>query len=252
MTPPGVHRAAAEGFGDAADAYARGRPGYPAAAVEHVVDLVRAGPDGPLVDLAAGTGIFTEALVGAGRRPIAAEPVAAMRDLIARSMPGVTVLAATAEAMPFATASIGAVTVAQAFHWFDGPRAIEELARIAKPGAPLVVVYNVRDDADPMQAALDDIWEPYRGDTPTHRSVAWRAAFDAQAWFTDPLRVSFPHEQVLDVEGLVDRVLSVSFIAIQPHAERARIAARVRSLAAGRSEIALPYRTDVWWSRRLG
>ena len=252
MSPPPIHRIAADGFGGAADVYDRGRPDYPARAVALVVELARAGPGGPILDLAAGTGIFTQALVGAGLRPIAAEPVAPMRERLARSMPGVPVLAATAEAMPFARASMGSVTVAQAFHWFDGRAAVEELARVMRPTAPLVVVFNVRDRADATQAALDTIWEPYRGDTPTHRAGQWRASFDGATRFTALRRESFPHEQILDVDGLVDRAVSVSFIATRSKAERARIADRVRSVAKGQAEITLPYRTDVWWCVRRG
>ena len=68
--------------------------------------------------------------------------------------------------------------------------------------------------------------------------------------FTELVCESFPHEQILDVDGLVDRVVSVSFIAMRSPVERARIADRVRSLAAGRDRIALAYRTEVWWCLR--
>ena len=247
---PGVHRAAAEGFERSSASYDRGRPDYPAEAVAKVVALVRAGPGGPVIDLAAGTGIFSRALVGARVRPIAVEPVDSMRERLAGSLPDLAVVAATAEAMPFADASVGAVTVAQAFHWFDGPRALAQLATIVRPAAPLVMAFNVRDLHDPIQSALEDIWEPYRGTTPTHRSGAWRAALDEQPWFTSLEHASFPHEQRVDAEGLIDRVLSVSFIATQTEHEQARIADRVRTIAADRPETTIRYRTDVWWSLR--
>lgn len=244
-----VHRAAA-GFGSVAEAYHHGRPRYPDAAITLVTELVRRGGAEPLVDLAAGSGIFTHALVGAGLSPFAIEPVEGMRSRLRAALPHVRIVAATAEALPVRDRSLGAVTVAQAFHWFDGPRAVRELARTMRAGAPLAIVFNVRRSDDALQAALEEIWEPYRGDTPTHRSGAWRSAFEGATAFAPFQLGSVEHEQVVDGDGLVDRVVSVSFIATLPDGERARVADRTRALLRGAETASLPYRTDVWWTSR--
>ncbi len=249
MTRP-IHPTAAQGFGDAAGAYQRGRPDYPTAALELVADLVRSGPPGTLVDLAAGTGIFTTGLARQGLTPVAVEPLPAMRTRLATRLPGLGVVAATAEALPFRDRSVGAITVAQAFHWFDGRTALDEAARVTAAGSLLVVVFNVREAADPLQAALDAIWEPYRAGTPTHRSGAWRAAFQAHPAFPPLEHAAVPHTQVVDADALVDRVLSVSFVAVLPEAEQAAIASRTRGLVGEATEASLRYRTDVWWTRR--
>jgi hypothetical protein len=57
-------------------------------------------------------------------------------------------------------------------------------------------------------------------------------------------------EQRLGVDGLVDRVSSVSFIAVLHEDERAVVEEGVRSLVEGRDEVVLPYRTDLWITRR--
>jgi SAM-dependent methyltransferase len=247
-----IHRTAARGFGDlaTADAYDRGRPGYPAPALDLVAELTRASPPGPVIDLAAGTGILTAGLVERGLVPIALEPVAPMRARLATRVPGVSVVAAVAEALPVADDAVAAVAVAQAFHWFDGAAATAEIARVTSAGAALIVVFNVRDPGDPMQAELEAIWEPYRQDTPTHRSGDWRTSVDEHPAFLPLEHAAFRHEQVVDADALVDRVVSVSFIATLPEAERAAVADRTRRLAGAAKSVSLPYRTDVWWTRR--
>jgi hypothetical protein len=101
-----------------------------------------------------------------------------------------------------------------------------------------------------MQAALSEIWEPHRGDTPTHRTVSWRDAFEDQDVFTPLEHRAFRHEQLVDREHLVDRVVSVSFIAILETSERDRVAEQVRSLVPDGEKVSLPYRTDVFSADR--
>src|SRR5256885_15113017 len=125
-----VHWRAAEGFGRAAAAYERGRPGYPQAALDWMVERLGITPDSTVVDLGAGTGKFSRMMRATGARVIAVEPVAAMRVELARAVPGIEVLDGTAEAIPWPDASADAVTAAQAFHWVGGPAALSEIHRV--------------------------------------------------------------------------------------------------------------------------
>lgn len=245
-----VHPAAARGFDATAEAYERGRPEYPPDAVAFVCDRLAIAPGRTVVDLAAGTGKLTRALAPTGASVIAVEPVAGMREALAETLPGIPVLDGTAETIPLDAGSVDAMVVAQAFHWFDGTRAIREIARVLRPGGGLAIVFNVRDEDDPMQAALSEIWEPYRGDTPTHRTVSWRDAFEDQDLFAPLQRRTFRYEQRVDREQLVDRVVSVSFIAVLPQRELARVADRTRALLPDGVEATLPYRTDVFVTDR--
>ncbi|HET9559925.1 MAG TPA: methyltransferase domain-containing protein, partial [Actinomycetota bacterium] len=160
-------------------AYERGRPGYPAGAVEELVRVLGIGPGATVLDLAAGSGKLTRQLVPAGATLLAVEPSAAMRERLA----GVRVLAGTAEAIPVAGGSVDAVTVGQAFHWFDGPRAVAELHRVLQPGGRVGLLWNVRDESVPWMAAVTAILDRHAGDAPRYRDGRWRAAFDAAAGF---------------------------------------------------------------------
>lgn len=164
-----VHPRAEVGFGRAADAYERARPDYPAEAVDWLCDRLALRPGRTVVDLAAGTGKLTRLLVASGARVIAVEPVAGMRNALARAVPAVEILDGTAEAMPLPDGSADAITVAQAFHWFSTADALSEIHRVLAPGGALALVWNRRDLDDPLAVALDEMVGRHRG---TFRPIA--------------------------------------------------------------------------------
>jgi SAM-dependent methyltransferase len=236
-----IHRAAATGFARAADAYQRGRPGYPADALALLAERLDLRAGRTVLDLAAGTGALTRPLLETGAEVIAVEPVAEMRAALPE---GARALAGTAEAIPLDAPSVDAVTVAQAFHWFDAEAALAEIHRVLRPGGTLAIVWNRRIDDDPVNRAIAEIIEPHRADTPTHRGDHWRAAFDRTELF-GPLELHvFANEQRLDADGLEARVTSISFIASLPDDERAPVVDAARALAAN-GPVTVPYRTEV-------
>jgi ubiquinone/menaquinone biosynthesis C-methylase UbiE len=250
--PPAVIHPSARGFAVGSKAYERGRPGYHPQAVAWLGERLGLGPERTVVDVAAGTGKLTRLLVATGADVVAVEPVAEMRARLAEAVPGVRAQAGTAEALPLRAASVDAVTVAQAFHWFDGPAALTEFARVLRPGGGLGLLWNVRDEGDPVQAAITEIIEPLRGDTPTHRTGAWRRAFDDDRRRFTPLvehRVGY-EQGPLDAEGLADRVASTSFIAALADGRRAEVLDRVRALVPPGRAVTVRYTTLAYRCRR--
>ena len=89
-------------------------------------------------------------------------------------------------------------------------------------------------------------------DTYDYREGKWRALFGAVGPFgpIESRRFGFVH--ALSPAEVVDRVASVSFIAVLPPAEREAVAAEVRALLAGhadtrgRATLEMPYLTDVF------
>jgi SAM-dependent methyltransferase len=241
-----VHESARRGFASAADAYEESRPAYPDDAVEWLVGELHLAPGRTVVDLAAGTGKLTRLLSPTGAAVIAIEPVDEMRDALARTTPDADARPGTAERTGLPDASAHAVTVAQAFHWFDGPSALAETHRILKPHGRLAVIYNVRDLDDPVQHAVDELLGPYRGDTPSHRSGRWRIALNETGLFDPASKRDFPNVQTIDAGGLVSRVASTSFIAELPVAERKRVLDRARAIAAKQpTPFPFPYTTEI-------
>jgi SAM-dependent methyltransferase len=240
-----IHRAAAAGFARGAGAYERARPDYPADAVSWLADRLGLSPGRVVVDLAAGTGKLTRALVPTGAEVIAVEPVAEMREGIATAS---RVLEGTAELIPLEDACADAVTVAQAFHWFDSRAALAEIHRILRPGGALGLIWNRRGD-DPVNRSIEALMRPHRADTPAARFNQWRQAFEDTPLFGPLEEAGSPNLQELDADGLADRVGSTSFIAALPDREREAVLAQARAIA-GDGTVEVRYQTEVQVTRR--
>jgi len=247
-----IHEEARRGFQAGAEAYERGRPGYPAGAIEWLRTELRLMPGRTVADVGAGTGKLTRELIATGASVIAVEPVPGMREVLARAVPGAQVLDGTAEAIPVADESVDAITVAQAFHWFDVPRTLAEFHRVLRPGGRFAVIWNRRLRDQPLHQAIHELTEPYRGASPSHYDSGWREAIAADGRFAAAGETTVPFEQRFDADGLVDRVGSISFIATLGDQERERVLGRVRALAldAGRP-LCLGYSTEVYAYERL-
>lgn len=252
-----IHPAAARGFSTRADTYARGRPDYPAALGHWLRDSLHLAPGKTVVDLGAGTGKFTPMLLASGATVVAVEPVDAMRAQLSLTLPEVHALSGSAESMPLGDASADALVCAQAFHWFANEGAMREIRRVLKPGGRLGLIWNVRDDSVPWVAALTDIMTPYEGDVPRYLSGAWQALFPAEGFGPLALtRLRYFHTGP-PAQVIVDRVMSVSFIAALPPAEQDAVRARLGDLIAtdpalrGCDVVSFPYNTEAYWCERL-
>ena len=253
-----LNERAARGFAAQAEAYERARPEYPAAAVDLVVAGLGLGDGSRVVDLAAGTGKLTRALVGRGFDLVAVEPIDEMRAQLERALPEVAVLSGLAEELPFADASVDAVFVAQAFHWFDPSAAAIEIHRVLRPGGGLALVWNVNHYDEGWLAGLGPIYARLRADTPgtpSWRTYAWREPLLATGLFGPLQEASLANDVVFTPERVLERVASVSFVGSLPDAEREAVLAEVRELLAthpetrGRAELLWSHHTQVFWCR---
>ena len=236
------------GYARSAAAYERGRPGYPPVAVDFLAARLRLGPGRTVVDLAAGTGKLTRPLLATGAEVLAVEPVAEMRAALPQ---GVRAVDGTAEQMPLDTGSADAVTVAQAFHWFDGHAALAEIHRVLRPGSSLALVWNRRRMDDPINRAIEELLAPYRGHMSAMQTGSWHAPFGSTKLFGPLEGQVFPNEQSLDADGLADRIASVNFIAKLDENERTKVVHAARALA-GAGRVTIRQDTEVQLTKRLG
>ena len=253
-----VHEVARLGFGREAEAYERSRPSYPPEAVAWLCESLALGPGATVVDLAAGTGKLTGLMVPTGARVVAVEPLEEMHRVLRRVVPVVPVVAGTAEALPFRAASVHAVTVAQAFHWFDVEPAFAELARVLRPGGRLGIVWNARDRSVDWVDRVWSIMDQVERAAPWRDHENWRdSALGDRSGFGPLGTASFRHEHLVSADGVVDRIRGVSHVAALPQPELTAVLAEVRDVLAthpqtrGRRELRIPYRTDCFWTERL-
>jgi SAM-dependent methyltransferase len=251
-----LHDYVSRGFGPTTDLYERIRPEYPNAAVEILVRELGIARGRIVVDVGAGTGKLTRMLVRAGATVIAVEPLAEMRDRLAENVPLAVPFDGTAERMALRDGSAHAITVAQAFHWFDGDRALAEFHRVLAPGGRVGLVWNVRDRSEPWVDEFDRLLDAVDPDRPDHQTGKWRAAFERTSLFGPLQQRDVPHSQTLTPHELRERAASASSIASLPDAERERVLDRFSELAAThpdirrRETVTLPYLTKVYWTER--
>jgi ubiquinone/menaquinone biosynthesis C-methylase UbiE len=239
----------ASSFAQVADEYDRGRPSYPPEAIAWLL-----GSD-PLdvLDLAAGTGKLTSALLAAGHRVLAVEPLEEMRAILTSTLPAAQALTGTAEALPLADASVDAVTVGSAFHWFDERPARAEIARVLRPPGVLGLLGNAFDTAPAWVARVREILGPPAIQRPGH----WPSIEALLEDYAEVEDREFPHQQRVDPAGVRDLASSRSSLAIMPQAEREQVLASLDRLwkqepeLIGRKEVLLPWRTRVRRCRRL-
>jgi SAM-dependent methyltransferase len=248
------------GSGDRwADDYERGRPGYPAAALV-VVDVPAAAT---VLELGAGTGKLTRSLVSRFDDVVAVEPAPAMRRLLERGVPEARVLDGSAEAIPLADASADAVFAAESFHWFDGERALAEIARVLRPRGALVLMWNLpAGPTEPSIAAVEQLllerapqrsemgYEPLDLDGPQYTSGTWRDAF-ATSPFEELREARLANPQALDRDGLVSYFASMGWIGDLPDGERLPLLEELRSLLSA-GDFRRPWQTHVHWARKTG
>ena len=206
-----------------------------------------------VVDLAAGTGKLTRLLARRFARVVAVEPDDALRALIPAGEP----VAGRAEEIPLPDACVDGVFCAEAFHWFDAPRAVAEIARVLHPGGSLVICFNAPsgDTEPPRPEAAREVVRRRR---PPGRPVGGRHLVDEGAWREpfgtaafEPLRFeTVEHEHVQDTEGEIAHLLSISGFALRPAAEREALREELRAVLPD-TTWRTPLRTEIWSTTRL-
>jgi ubiquinone/menaquinone biosynthesis C-methylase UbiE len=240
----------ANAFGPAAGDYERARPSYPAAAIDVLQRELGIGPGSTVCDLAAGTGKLTRLLVPSGATVLAVEPVPGMRDELRAAVPDVEVVDGTAEAMPFPDASIDAVTVAQAFHWFRFDEALAEIGRVLRPGGGLAILFNQRDERTKWVEEMNEVIQWHSRTIARYQATDWTALLDG-AGFAPVTYDSVEWNQPMTRDLLASRVRSVSYVAEMTPPEQQQLVDSTLALVADVAEpFDLPYVTHVWCAHR--
>lgn len=233
-----------KGFSDGIS-YNAVRPDYPGEAMSFFASTF--GLDGTVrvLDLGAGSGIFTRQIRDLVGEVVAVDPSASMRAAFQQQTPDLEVLDGSDIAIPLEDASVDVVFVAQAFHWFEPTKALGEIHRVLRTGGGLGLIWNERDESVPWVRSLSvamrwDDFQPYE----TGRDFS---PVLAAGPFVDIERATFRHAQTLSKEGIYQRVLTTSYISVMSQAQREELLRDVADVIDPLDEpLTLPYVTDVY------
>lgn len=242
-------------FTGLAETYSRHRPGYPEAAVQHILTRCQLRSGAEVLDVGSGTGIFARQLAAHGVHVLGLEPNDDMRQQAERDTPAGTALAycaGRAEDTGLAAQSVAAVVSAQAFHWFAPDAALREFARVLRPGGWVALLWYERDERDPFTAAYGDLLRTLPGAVGLERARARAGeALLEHPLYELPERSVFAHAQALDEEGLIGRAMSVSYAQREPEAVRVfaeQLRKLYRCFASG-LQVVMQYETTVFSAR---
>jgi SAM-dependent methyltransferase len=241
-----------ERFNDRAADYVRYRPTYPAEAVHAILDGLRPTDRLLAVDVGAGTGISARLLGDRGLRVVALEPGEAMRKAAAPH-PRVAWMAGKAEATGLRAEVADLVLCAQAFHWFRPADALIEFARILKPGGRLAIMWNRRSMTDPLTAGYRQAIVDVGGDAEVERMAFDPGVISGSGLYSSVERKRFPNNQRLDLDGLIGRARSASYVP-KTGAEGERLLDLLRALHAQHADasgfVTLTYETEIFLSAK--
>lgn len=205
-----------ERFSSRVDTYTKYRPGYPREAIDYLYKTVGLNESSEVLDVGAGTGIFSRLLLDRGSRVTAAEPNEAMREAAlaaSRDNPRFKAVSGSAEETGLAAASFDYIVSAQAFHWFDRAAAQREFRRVLKPGGKAILVWNTRlTGGTPFLEGYERLLQELGTDygQVNHRNISHEMLVD----FFKPQGMTearFPNRQVFDFDGVAGRLLSSSY-----------------------------------------
>jgi SAM-dependent methyltransferase len=217
-----------------------------------------------VVDLAAGTGLFTRALAGQVAQVIAVEPDPRMRDVLRARSPGVQVLAGAGEAIPLPDASADGVFVHSAWHWLDTDRAVPEIARVLRDGGRLGVIWSGRDRETGWLRAVDQQLAAAPGPEVADRPAAQdrrpaqrrrrEVVLPDTGLFGPAETASFAFTRPMTISDIVDMLATYSGLITASPEDRAAALGRARAVLEGRFPgtdlIDVPMRSWCWRADR--
>ncbi len=239
------------GLADAAS-YDRGRPRYGEQVVRLLAADLELEPGAPVLELGAGTGQLSRALLAGGFDVVAVEPLATMRELLAEAIGAGRVREGSAERIPLADASVAAVCAADAFHWFDERLAMPEIRRVLRPGGGVAIMRTLPVFDVPWGHELGQMLAAERPAHPAFGERGAAAALEEDPAFGPVREAVIEGRHDTDREGVLAYVATLSWIGTLPERRRAEVLARAAALLDAHGVGGVRHRVShLVWSARL-
>lgn len=244
-----------ERFTSRVDTYTKYRPSYPQEAIDYLYEVVGLSLQSKVLDIGAGTGIFSRLLLDRGTPVTAIEPNEAMRAAAIHASegnPNFQAVPGSAEATGMPDHSYDFIVCAQAFHWFDRTRAQAEFRRVLKPGGKAILIWNTRlTSGTPLLEGYEQLLQSLGTDygEVNHRNISHEMLVS----FFKPGGINearFAILQVFDFDGLRGRLLSSSYSPQAGHPNFEPTMTALKELFERNEQdgtINLDYETEVYW-----
>ncbi len=246
--------------------YDRYRPTYPQALFDHIAERLGLPADARVADLGAGTGKAARQMARRGWRVTAIEPGDGMLDVqrARAAAEGLEIDAhlASAEETGLPDQSVDLTTAAQAFHWFDKPRAVAEMARIVRAGGGVAVFWNARADerstflteyTDLMTKFVPEDHIDRRGNAQVKPTTP--ADLEQGGFFTVDDKAILRHELEMSQDAFLGYVFTASYTRLFVDGEaQERLRSDLHALMAehfGSGHVPVPYDVDVYVGKRI-
>lgn len=245
-----------ERFSDRVENYVKFRPGYPDEVIELFRREMELTPDSVIADVGSGTGISARMFLDEGCIVYGVEPNDGMRAAAEEYLSGYERFhsrSGTAEDTGLDAESIDIVAAAQAFHWFEPKSTRKEFDRILKPNGYIALIWNERQlNTTPFLTDYEQLLLKFASDYTKVRHENINVD-RLKAFFQKDFRTAiFSNSQVLDLDGLLGRVASSSYMPNETDERFPQLKNELQTLVAKHAEngnIEILYDTTVYYTQ---
>lgn len=220
-------------FSDRVAFYHRFRPFYPKELLSILQKHGGLSEDFVVADIGSGTGISSKLFLDFGAKVIGVEPNEEMRNAAQHFFgndKNFIPSSGNASNTLLAENEVDAIVCGQSFHWFFNDESLQEWRRIAKNGAPIFILWYDRDLTHPFQKAYQELIDEFSTDYDeiTHTNIKDEMMTDLLGEDLKKFEITF--QQTFDLEGLIGRTLSCSFMPHPHHSKYVEMLSALKSL----------------------
>lgn len=249
--------AVVSGFDNVAQDYEKVRPDYPQEALTVFFRNLFMNPNSAICDLACGTGKLTKELYGRGYTNVTAiDPADDMVAKCAQFVPGASVKKGTAEAIPAADSSFSTLVVGTAFHWFDGVKTLNEIARVLAIGGRVGLIWNMLNPEVSWVHKLRSLLESSDAPNKNHDTVKWKKAFEYDSRFSLLEHQVYHYTLKASPNAVIDCILSFKAAGNMTPEQIEKIKQQAfqiladDSRTANKRELDVPFRVEMYWTSK--
>ena len=247
-------------FSNHVNNYLKYRPHYPSQIIDFLKTSFNFDTQQVVADVGSGTGFLTKLFLENGNTTYGIEPNEAMRkagEYYLKDYNNFISINGTAEATTLPNHSIDLITVAQAFHWFDMPKAKQEFLRILKPNhqyRSILLIWNQRKHQASafMQAYLNFIEQFSTSSRKITESRINKTVLTAFFGTPNYKIATFPNHQYFDLEGLKGRYLSSSYAFTKTHPQHDNAMKSLTTIFNAyqkKGKVSMIYKTYIYYSK---